>query len=88
MTRIRRIPAEQAHAVPQRAYMPAGPFDRELMINQRVVVNEGGPDDGGGSQPVGSTAQNGFKEVRWYRCTFCEALVRETHLESHVCGEV
>lgn len=88
MTRVRRIPAEQAHAVPDRAYFPQGPFDRELLIPERVVVNEGGPDDGGTDLPVGSTAQNGFREVKWFRCTNCGALVRETHLESHECGEV
>lgn len=85
MTRIRRIPAEQAHAVPQRAYMPQGPFDRELTITERVVVNERGPDDGGGFTPMGATAQNDFKEVKWYRCTYCGDLIRETHIEGHEC---
>jgi hypothetical protein len=86
--RIRRIPAEQAHATPHRAYVPAGPFDRELTIPDRVVVAGEGPDDGGGNQPMGSTAQNGFREVKWYRCRDCAALVRETHLENHKCEEL
>lgn len=65
--------------------MPQGPFDRELTIPSRVEVPDSGPDDGGGYHPVGSTAQNQFKEVKWFRCSYCERLVRETHLESHEC---
>ena len=37
--------------------------------------------------PEGSTAQNGFKEVRWFRCNDCSEVLRETHLEGHICEE-
>ena len=86
--RVRNIPAEQAHAIPKRAYMPASPFDRELTIPERVQVPTGGPDDGGGYTPMGGTAQNGFKEVKWFRCRDCHALVRESYLEGHQCEEL
>jgi len=83
--RIRRIPAEQAHAVPKRAYMPQSPWERDLTIPTPVSVPEGGPDDGGNYNHVGATAQTGMKEVKWYRCTYCGELVRDTHLDSHKC---
>lgn len=84
--RIRRIPAEQAHQVPKRAYYAGNIFDPAITTPNRVVVNEGPiPDDGGGYHPLGSTAQNGFREVKWYRCEFCGELLRETHVEGHKC---
>ena len=85
--RVRRIPAEQAHETPMRAYSPQGPFDRELTIPERVQVPGEGPDEGGNYTPMGATAQNGFREIRWFRCTYCGILVRESHLGSHECHE-
>jgi hypothetical protein len=88
MSTVRRVIAEQAHAVPQRAYTPNGLFDRSVTTPGRVTREVSHLDEGGNYTPPGSTAQNGFQEVKWYRCRDCQALVRETHLESHTCEEL
>lgn len=81
--RIRRISAEQAHAVPARAYDPRNPF--EIRWNPKITYESEDVDDGGQRIPEGSTAQNNFQPVRWFRCNECGGIVRETHLDSHVC---
>lgn len=83
--RVRRVAAEQAHAVPSRAYDASAIFDSSILSSARPVQERGDLDDGGGYTPPGSTAQNGFKEVKWYRCHDCDEIIRETHVDSHEC---
>lgn len=81
--RVRRFAAEQAHAVPARAYAPRSPF--AVGWRPEIISDPSGIDDGGQHVPEGSTAQNNFQPVRWFRCNECGGIVRETHLDSHVC---
>lgn len=85
--RVRRLRAEQAHWVPSQAYYAPGVFRPEVTAPGEILYSDDeGPDDGGNYTPRGSTAQNGFKEVKWYRCTFCQEVLRETHTDGHDCG--
>lgn len=83
--RINRIAAEQAHAIPARAYYAPSIFAPEVAWRPRIVAGPSDVDDGGTTVPEGSTAQNGFKPVKWFRCNDCGGVVRETHLDSHEC---
>lgn len=85
--RIRRVIAEQPHAVPERSYDASVIFSRNILRPNPVVEGPSDLDDGGGVVPEGSTAQNKFREVKWFRCNDCNAVVRETHLDGHVCEE-
>jgi hypothetical protein len=44
-------------------------------------------DSGEPDLPPGATAQNGFKEVRFFRCRECELVLRENELDDHECPE-
>jgi hypothetical protein len=83
--RIRRYAAEQAHAIPARAYDARSIFAPSVTARGALVQDPEGIDDGGGLTPPGSTAQNGFREVKWFRCNTCDVIIRETHLDSHEC---
>lgn len=84
--RIRRVQAEQAHAVPVVAYTARDPF--AVRWNPQITVSEDRDiDEGGGWTPPGSNAQNGFKEVKWFRCNECGEILRETHTDSHICED-
>ena len=45
------------------------------------------PDGGGEIIPEGSTAQNNFHELRWFRCRLCQEVLLESALEDHVCED-
>lgn len=79
--RVIRTPARQAHAVPDRAYRPGSPFDRGVMAQSRIVVEDPEP------TPYNSTSQNDFRGETLYRCRQCGATVAEPDLDIHVCEE-
>lgn len=68
--------------------MARGPFPPELFIKPQVVTDyEPQPEDGGDPVPQGGTAQNNYTEAQFYRCRYCEDVVRAEDLDSHVCSE-
>jgi hypothetical protein len=86
--RVQRFAARQAHPIPLTAYSARGPFPQELFASSPVITDyQPQPDGGGEVIEEGATAQNNFQPTRWYRCTFCDDLVSEHHLEEHVCPE-
>lgn len=88
MARIVNVPVYQGHPVPTQAHMARGPFSPELLAKPKVVSDyEPQPDDGGDPVPQGGTAQNGYTEARYYRCRYCEDIVRAEDVEAHICSE-
>lgn len=86
MSRIERIQAKQGHPVPSRSLPIQGPFPREIFSHPPVVDNyEQISGNGGPEIPFGSTAQNNFKPLRWFRCNQCNSTVKHSDLEYHVC---
>ena len=85
---IERIKTKQGHPVPKTAHAPKGPFPPELFEQPEVVVDyTPQPDGGEEDMPLGSTAQNDFKPIRWFRCKSCRDLVPEPQLGTHMCEE-
>lgn len=83
---IRTIQAEQAHAVPNRAYAQRGLFDPSVTRREHPVAPEREVDEMG--MPVmapGATAQNGFQEVRYLRCNLCGEVMPEAETADHFC---
>jgi hypothetical protein len=80
--RVLRRAATQAHAVPQTASHPKGPFSTEVLAKP-VVVHEDHDDN---PYPFGATAQNDYRGTRMYRCKNCLGVVAEYEVESHTCG--
>jgi hypothetical protein len=86
--RIERIVTKQGHAVPEAAYAPRGPFPAELFTAKPVITDYVAQSDSGGPElPEGATAQNNYREVRWFRCRDCFGTVRENELDSHNCDD-
>lgn len=67
---------------------PKGPFPPELFQNPEVINDyaQAFPEDGE-DFPLGATAQNNFRPLKWYRCYDCHDKVREDELELHECEE-
>jgi len=87
--RIVRVATKQGHSVPASVTKPRGPFPPDLFRPTVIVTDyESQPDGGGDVIPEEGTAQNGFKQVKWYRCRLCMDAVAESDLESHFCSEL
>lgn len=86
---IQRIKTKQGHPVPKTAGYAKGPFPPEL-FEQPEVISDYTPQPDGGSEeiPLGATAQNNFKPVRWFRCKTCKDIIPESQLGNHSCEEV
>ena len=85
---IERIKTKQGHPVPKTAGSPKGPFPPELFEPPVVIANyTPQPDGGDEDMPVGSTAQNNFKPIKWFRCKSCKDIIPEHKLSNHNCGE-
>ena len=88
MTRIIQVPVFQGHPVPDRPHAPRGPFPPELLRRpERAADVEPQPDGGGESLPMGATAQNNYRPVRWFRCRDCSEVLAEADLDDHTCEE-
>lgn len=88
MSRIVPVPVFQGHPVPDRPHAPRGPFPPELYATHGVETDyEPQSDSGEPDLPPGATAQNGYREVRFYRCRTCLGVVREHDLDMHECSE-
>lgn len=86
MSRITRIPTKQGHPVPSRVMPKQGPFPNELYASAPVNTEyEKISGNGGPEIPLGSTAQNNFKPLKWFRCNLCNDVVKESDLSNHVC---
>lgn len=85
---IKTVQAFQGHPVPTKVTSPRGPFPPELFAQPEVISNydPAFPEDGE-DFPLGATAQNNFKPLKWYRCYECHGRVREDELEQHICEE-
>lgn len=77
--RVIYVEAEQGHAVPAHAYEPRGPFGAPIRTEITNLTHD--PD----KFPVGATAQNGMKEISLFECQICEAILRESELDAHIC---
>lgn len=85
MSRIERIQTKQGHPIPNSTFTQ-GPFPRELFTHPPVVENyEQISGNGGPEIPFGSTAQNNFKPLRWFKCKQCHITIKEADLQYHVC---
>ncbi len=88
MSRIVNVPVYQGHYVPPRPHAPRGPFPPELYAKGGVETEYVPQSDSGeGDLPQGATAQNGYREVKYFRCRLCEDVVRDVDLDSHKCPE-
>jgi len=87
--RIERIKTKQGHPVPKQATHPKGPFPPELMQRPQVISDYVPQPDGGEEEfPLGATAQNNFKAVRWFKCKKCSEIISEQKLPSHSCEDI
>lgn len=78
--------AEQAHAVPSRAYAARGLFDPAITHRDRPVQPDELVDEMGlPLAPPGATAQNGFQEVRYLQCNLCGEVMPEADTPHHAC---
>lgn len=88
MSRIINVPVYQGHPVPSRPHAPRGPFPQELFARGGVETDyEPQSDSGEPDLPPGATAQNGYQEVRFFRCKLCLTVLRETEVDGHECPE-
>ena len=86
--RIERIATRQGHPVPETAHAPKGPFPPELFQNEPVVTDYIPQPDGGDIDiPIGGTAQNNFKPIKWFRCKICSTIISEHEVSEHPCKE-
>ena len=77
--RVIRTPAYQGHAVPKTAGHARGPFNPEILADPVIVVDEPEP------EPYGATAQNDYRGLKLYRCTYCGDTVTEEEIDAHYC---
>ena len=65
------------------------PLDFDILQQPKVVVDYVPQPDGGEVEmPLGSTSQNNFQEVNWYRCNVCDVVAPEATISDHYhCGE-
>lgn len=80
--KIERIVTKQVHYVPPSATRPKGPFPPEVLAEPKVSYEY---EREGEEIPVEGTAQNLFKETKWFRCNLCDMLVSESQIEIHIC---
>lgn len=86
--RVTKRNAVQVHPVPKTMMDPKGPFPRELFDEPDIVVDYEPQDNEDGSNfPLGATAQNDFKPIRYLRCSVCLVRVLETKTQDHVCED-
>jgi len=86
--RVTKRNAVQVHPVPKTMMDPKGPFPRELFDEPDIVVDYEPQDNEDGSNfPLGATAQNDFKPIRYLRCSVCLVRVLETETQDHVCED-
>lgn len=86
--RIIRYETKQGHPVPKTAMPARGPFPPELFKSPEIITDYIPQDDSGEAEiPEGGTAQNGFRELRWFRCRVCGDVVSEHDIDSHVCDD-
>lgn len=84
--KIEKIVTKQAHPVPSTVTRPRGPFPPEILAEPKIVYEYDRQSDNGGEDiPIEGTAQNNFKETKWFRCNLCEMLVSESQIEIHIC---
>ncbi len=84
--RIRRIDTFQGHYVPDKAYRPGSIFAPEVTYQEPVLVDYPTEQEGLESYPVGATAQNQMKGVRYFRCNLCQTVISEYELDGHECA--
>lgn len=84
--KIEKIITKQGHPVPSTVMRPRGPFPPELLAEPKIVYDYDRQSDNGGEElPIEGTAQNDYREKKWYRCNLCESLVSEAQIETHIC---
>lgn len=81
--RVVRRQAFQAHAVPDTAGYPKGPFSSEVLAPP-IIDHEPLVDDH--VYPYGATAQNKFLGVQRYQCRDCGDVLMKEDLQAHDCG--
>lgn len=87
--RIERIVTKQGHPVPKEAGYAKGPFPPELLAPPKIITEyTPQPDGGAEDMPIGSTAQNNFKPIKWYKCKKCHGISSQHELSSHECDGV
>lgn len=81
-----RVKAIQAHPVPSQRMTPMGPFPQELFTELKIVTEyELELPEDGSNFPLGSTAQNDFKGVKFLTCSGCHEKVLENKTGDHIC---
>ena len=78
--RVVRRPAFQGHAVPATAGYARNPFDPQIMAQPQIIHEEPEP------EPLSATAQNDYRGLKLYRCTYCGDTVTEEEVDAHFCG--
>lgn len=78
--------AKQGHPVPASVIAPSGPFPRELFKEPHIVDDyEPAMNPDGINIPLGATAQNDFKPIKWVYCSSCYERVKAAETENHTC---
>lgn len=77
-----RTPAYQGHAIPKTAGHARGPFNPDVLAEPVIVMDEGEP-----RAPYNATAQNDYLGERLYRCHFCNEIVPESEIDTHICED-
>jgi hypothetical protein len=86
--RIERIITRQGHPIPGKVTQPRGPFPPELLAEPKIIYEYDRQSDSGEEDlPVEGTAQNNFKESKWFSCNACKLVLTESQTETHICGE-
>ena len=83
--RIQRIETKQAHYTPDHVYYAGNIFPAEIVSSPEIIheyVSQA--DSGDVALPVGSTAQNDFKELQWFRCKGCGEILSEHKIADHM----
>lgn len=79
--RVERKQAIQTHPVPSKVSAPYGPFPHEMFDEPEIISATEYVE----FEP-GATVQNNFKPEKMLRCARCQARVKETETETHICG--
>lgn len=66
-----------------------GPFPNELFTHPPVVTDYQQVSGNGGPEiPLGATAQNDYKALKWFKCKSCADVIKESELTRHVCPDI
>lgn len=76
--RIIRKFAIQGHAVPLQVHSPRGPFPPEVLAEPEAEYDQ---------EEHSDSLHPGLDNVRFFKCKYCDDVLLEAELETHLCDE-